>query len=175
VRSIKWAACAAVIAFAIAGCSSSDPGPDKTGARSSAPKADDKPSALTAEQVSDQLAKAIPSFKTFRVYTEADDPNKLMGRPGGYISKTAFYDSRISKDAAPGERDDAIIRGGSVEVFESAELAAKRYEYVKTIAESSSLFTEYDYVAGTALVRVSKELTPSQAREYEAALKEIVG
>jgi hypothetical protein len=125
--------------------------------------------------VSDELAKVIPSFKTFRVYTEADDPNKLMGRPGGYTSKTAFYDSRISKDAAVGARDDAIIRGGSVEVFETAEAASKRYEYVKAIAESSSLFTEYDYVAGTALVRVSKELTPTQAREYEAALKEIAG
>jgi hypothetical protein len=172
---MNWAACAAVVALTVSGCSSTEPAPAKSNASSSASKADGKPSALTAEQVSDELAKAIPSFKTFRVYTEADDPNKLMGRPGGYISKTAFYDSRISKDAAPGERDDAIIRGGSVEVFESAELAAKRYEYVKAIAESSSLFTEYDYVAGTALVRVSKELTPSQAREYEAALKEIVG
>lgn len=172
-RSVKWAACAAVVAFTVAGCSSSDPTPARTAAPSSTPKADDKPNALAAEQVSDQLAKAIPSFKTFRVYTEADDPNKLMGRPGGYTSKTAFYDSRISKDAALGERDDAIIRGGSVEVFESAELATKRYEYVKAIAESSSLFTEYDYVSGTALLRVSKELTPSQAREYEAALKQI--
>ena len=174
-RSIRWAAYAAVVACMIAGCSSSDPAPAQTGTQSSAPKADSKPASLTAEQVSDELAKAIPSFKTFRVYTEADDPNKLMGRPGGYTSKTAFYDSRISKDAAVGARDDAIIRGGSVEVFESAELAIKRYEYVKAIAESSSLFTEYDYVSGTALVRVSKELTPTQAREYEAALKEITG
>lgn len=172
-RSIKCAVCVAVVAFTIAGCSTSNPAPDQTGARSSAPKADGKPSALTAKQVSDQLAKAIPSFKTFRVYTEADDPNKLMGRPGGYTSKTAFYDSRISKDATLGARDDAISRGGSVEVFESAELAAKRYEYVKAIAESSSMFTEYDYVSGTALVRVSKELTPTQAREYEAALQQI--
>lgn len=174
-RSMKWAAAAAVVVFTVAGCSSGDPAPADSGTSSSAPKVDSKPAALSAEQVSDRLRQAIPSFKTFRVYTQADDPNKLMGRPGGYTSKTAFYDSRISEDTLLGAKDDAIIRGGSVEVFETAEAATKRYEYVKTIAESSSLFTEYDYVSGTALVRVSKGLTPTQAREYEAALKQIVG
>lgn len=172
---MKWAAVAAVVAFTISGCTSGNPAPAASGTSSPAPKVDSKPSALNAEQVSDRLAQAIPSFKTFRVYTEADDPNKLMGRPGGYTSKTAFYDSRISKEALLGAKDDAITRGGSVEVFETEKAVSARYEYVKAIAESSSLFTEYDYVSGTALLRVSKELTPSQAREYEAALKQITG
>lgn len=174
-RSMKWPACSALAVLMLAGCSAEGPAKDSTAASKTAPSegmSDAKP-ALAAEQVSDELAKVIPSFKTFRVYTERDDPNKLMGRPGGYKSKIAFYDMRIAKGDLQGLEDDDIRRGGSVEVFDTEKAAKTRHEYVKAIAESSNMFAEYDYLRGTMVVRVSREITPGQAAEYEAALKNL--
>lgn len=179
-RSMKWPACSALAVLMLAGCSAEGAAKDSTAASKAATSktapsegmSDAKP-ALAAEQVSDELAKVIPSFKTFRVYSERDDPNQLMGRPGGYTSKTAFYDMRIAKGDLQGLEDDDILRGGSVEVFDTEKAAKTRHEYVKAIAEASSMFAEYDYLRGTMVVRVSRELTPGQAAEYEAALKNL--
>ena len=66
-----------------------------------------------------------------------------------------------------------VSYGGSVEVFDNEESARKRYEYVKSIAESGGLFAEYDYLAGLILVRLSHKLTPDQAGEYEQVLKDL--
>jgi hypothetical protein len=43
------------------------------------------------------------------------------------------------------------------------------------LGKSAPLFAEYDYANGPILVRVSKLLTPDQAKEYEAATKTITG
>lgn len=37
------------------------------------------------------------------------------------------------------------------------------------MTKSLPALTEYDYVAGTSLIRVSALLTPDQAKQYEAA------
>jgi len=126
---------------------------------------------LDAAGVTKELANAGLPATLSVTFDESSDPNKLLGRPGGYTSKTAFTDDRVK---APGAKKGDLTLGGSVEVFASEDEAEKRAEYVKTIAASSPMFAEYTYLRGTVVLRVSKELTPTDAAAYEAALSKIV-
>jgi hypothetical protein len=61
--------------------------------------------------------------------------------------------------------------GGSVEVFPSAALAAARIKYIQTVTAGIPALSEYDYQAGTAVIRVSYYLTPTQAADYQKVAK----
>ncbi len=124
----------------------------------------------SADEVFTDLAEKIDSVKLVKSYTEDDDPNKLLGRPNGYTSKIAFSDSRISKKDVEYADSDAIERGGSVEVYPDADGAKQRADYLQAIGKSSGLVNEYDYLNGPVLVRVTGNLPPSKAKDYEAAL-----
>jgi hypothetical protein len=128
---------------------------------------------LTAQQVMAALAKHIPAVTPGVVYTAQTDPNHLLGRPGGYVSKTAFIDSRVSQSDVEGMRGDAVERGGSVEVFSDEQGAQNRVKYIQAIASGFPAAVEYDYSSGPVLVRVSRMLTPAQANEYQTTLKGI--
>jgi hypothetical protein len=124
---------------------------------------------LNAEQVVKALTEAITDTKAATVYTAETDPNKLLGRPGGYTSKADFTDQRAKPNL-----DDEVQRGGSVEVYDDPATAKKRSEYITKILEGVPAFgTEYHYVKDGILLRVSGALTPDQAGEYEAALKQL--
>jgi hypothetical protein len=133
----------------------------------------EKSEAVTAQQAVAVLGKSIPELKLVQVYTEANDPNHLLGRPGGYTSKAAFSDSRVSSADVEGLDKDAIERGGSVEVFKNGDEAKARAKYIETIAKSMPSATEYHYVVGGILIRVSNLLTPTQAKDYEAGAKNL--
>jgi hypothetical protein len=117
-----------------------------------------------------QLTKQVPTGALTNVYTADTDPNKLLGRPGGYLSKTAFSDSRV-RPSLLGASVDSLGRGGSVEVFGDEEAATTRHNYLQEIGKRAPVFTEYDYQNGPVLLRVSHQLSPSQAADYESALK----
>jgi len=107
------------------------------------------------------------------VFTPESDPNELMGRPGGYISKGNFSDLRIAEDSY--DTDDlGVDVGGSVEVFETPQDAERRYQYLMTIGKMIPFLTEYGYVVENVLLRLSKKLTPEQAEEYGTALAQIL-
>lgn len=139
--------------FVIQGCGSSD--------ASKQTKVEDVLAALKADglPIGDQV-----------VYTAENDPNKMLGRPGQYTGKANFIDTRVELTH---KEDIDVGNGGSVEVFSDDSDAEKRHKYVSSIAKSSSMFNEYDYLAGNIVLRVSSELTPDQAAAYEAALKKI--
>ena len=103
---------------------------------------------------------------TYRVYTESTDGNKLLGRPGQYVGKANFHDKRLEKSATYDTSS-----GGAVEVFASRAAALNRFKYLKAITQSMPLLVEYDYLEGLVLLRVAGDLTPTQARKYEAALR----
>lgn len=104
------------------------------------------------------------------VYTAETDPNDLLGRPNGYLSKAAFTDTRITDTAGVAEGDVAL--GGGVEVFADEADAQQRMDYIQSVLdEMGMLGTEYDFVAGPVLLRLSQELTPEQAEEYEQVLR----
>ena len=144
-------------------------------ASSAAPGAQLAAAPKTAEQVVTAITGKIPTVKLVRTLTAADDANHLLGRPNGYTSKTAFSDSRLPADQLGGTAADSGDRGGSVEVFADGAGAKARMDYIQAIGKSAALFAEYDYANGPILVRVSKLLTPDQAKEYEAATKAVTG
>jgi hypothetical protein len=46
-------------------------------------------------EIGKALAAKVAESKVTVVYTAANDPNELLGRPNGYQSKIAFSDSRV--------------------------------------------------------------------------------
>jgi hypothetical protein len=112
---------------------------------------------------------------TVKTYTEDDDPNHLLGRPNGYNSKMAFRDARLDHKSlnAAGVDKDAIDRGGSVEVYPDHAGAQARADYIQGMLKGGGLGSEYDYVRGSVIVRVTGDLSPSKARENETALNKI--
>ncbi|MFE5757542.1 hypothetical protein ACFQ7M_19395 [Streptomyces massasporeus] len=66
-----------------------------------------------------------------------------------------------------------VSRGGAVEAFDSAADAKARADYIESVTKGMPALTEYRYLSGPVLVRVSRHLTPDQAAEYEAAVKKL--
>jgi hypothetical protein len=117
------------------------------------------------------MSELVPTMSNAVAFTAADDPDQLLGRPGQYASKANFADARIGDaPGVPARVDD----GGSVETFASGEDAKERRRHVKATIRSGSGSTEYLCVYGTTLLRLSSDLTPSQARGYDAATRKIL-
>lgn len=129
----------------------------------------------TAEQVMRELVARVGPAQPSVVYTAETDPHNLLGRPGGYTSKASFIDERIDISQVIDDRPGAVDVGGSVEVFEDADAAKHRADYVRQVTQAAPAFVEYDYVSGPVLLRVSGQLTPRQAAAYEVVLTEVAG
>lgn len=156
VKRARQAMLAAVLIFATSACSAAP-----------VPQHSADP---TAEQIVTGLAERIPTVTPGVVFTAETDPDHLLGRAGGYLSKAAFLDSRIDPATTTGS-DGGIQRGGLVEVFAHDQDAAQRMEYLKELGPPYG--EEYNYVSGPVLLRVANALTPWQASEYATALTEI--
>jgi hypothetical protein len=114
-------------------------------------------------------AKGLP-ITGLIVYDSSTDPNHLLGRPTGYLSKDAWQDPRIDQSDQSSE-PGGIQFGGGFEVFSTAQAAQERASYISTLDQSSSLFgSEYDYVLGPILMRISGTFTPTTAQTYGDAL-----
>lgn len=72
---------------------------------------------------------------------------------------------------------DDDYRDCTVEVFENKSDARERQEYIESVWEDGGLLhqDQYIYRAGTALLRVTYQITPDQAAAYEKAFYEIMG
>lgn len=124
---------------------------------------------IDAEQVMLGLSAVGLPIADYVVYTEETDPNELLGRPGGYLSKVNFSDARLEQLS-----DFDIDGGGSVEVFETTAGAQSRYDYVDSITSSMGFLAEYHWITEQVVLRVSNSLTPQQAAEYEGRLPEVL-
>jgi len=160
---------AAVLAACVglAGCSS---GSADTGAA----KEDTQQVAVglkTAEQVATAVEQSVSSMTTTVEYTAATDPDHLLGKPNGYLSKVAFTDSRVQSADVEGTKPDAVARGGCVETFATAAQARARAKAIEQGSEGSVSAGEYHYVIGTSLLRVSQVLTTAQAEDYALAAR----
>lgn len=161
-------------AIVVGGCSGGAASAPAAGANGTTTTTSSTPPApKTAEEIGKALAGKVTASKVTVVYTAANDPNKLLGRPNGYLSKIAFFDSRVSPSDVEGADSDAVERGGSVEVYADADGAKKRSDYIQAIAKGLPAAGEYDYLSGGVLVRVSRMLTPDQAKDYDTALKAV--
>jgi serine/threonine protein kinase len=128
---------------------------------------------FTADEIVSELTSKIASAEPSVSFTADTDPNKLLGRPNGYTSKASFTDSRIKPNDILGAEPGSVDAGGSVEVFASADAAAARQRYIQQVQRTAPFVgTEYSYLDGAVLVRVSGKLTPDQAAEYERVIEE---
>lgn len=137
---------------------------------SSTTKQDTASKPLTASTAFDKISASVTTAKLTGTVTAENDPNHLLGRPSQYTSKITFSDSRISADDVSGTDKGDVDRGGAIESFATAPDAKARAEYIQAVTKSMPALSEYDYVQGTTLVRVSHYLTPKQAGEYKAAV-----
>src|SRR5665648_70941 len=119
---------------------------------------------ITAEGISDSFKNGGLPMTDIVVYTEETDTNKLMGRPNQYISKVNFMDSRVTDSK----------KGGSIEDFSNAKDAKNRNDYIESVTKDTLMLLQYMYLKGNALLRIDKDLTPTQAKEYETALGKII-
>jgi hypothetical protein len=117
-------------------------------------------------------ANGLPVGK-YQVYKASTDPNRLLGRPGLYTSKSNFIDTRIDQSGFAGEKTIDTEQGGSVEVFASEGDARQRADYVRSITRGSALFAEYSYLRDRVFLRLSKRLTPKQAKAYERLMRSL--
>lgn len=101
-------------------------------------------------------------------YTEETDENELLGRPGQYIGKVNFGDSRIDQYS----KNDP--KGGTIEVFGNKNDTENRYQYIASVTQGNSMLSQYMYKSpdGLALLRLDHALTPSQAEQYQTAFEE---
>ena len=174
--SILFAAFLLTLLAACGGTSTttgSSSSPTQPPAVTSLPTATPTPQAAHAGKSADQIVKELQAHGlpvgAITVYTDKNDPNNLLGRPGQYISKASFKDTRIGNVV-----DFGVSTGGSVEVFASTTDAQYRFTYLQALSTSGNpLFAEYEYLDGVAILRVSSQLTPGEAKAYETAFKAV--
>ncbi|MEU4094466.1 hypothetical protein [Streptomyces sp. NPDC026673] len=169
-RRTLAATCLTAAGLALTACSSNDSGSTAAGS-----KPDMAASTTEAGTPKDATADyalihgAIPTTALTATVTAANDGNHLLGRPHQYTSAIKFSDSRIKAADVDGLDKDDVTRGGGIEVFGNHDDAQARAAYIQAVTKGMPALTEYDYVSGNVVVRVSHLLTPDQAGKYKAA------
>lgn len=108
--------------------------------------------------------EAVPSVSKSVELTESTDPNDMLGRPNGYEAATVFYDKRATCDEPGAEC------GATLETWPDSSAAKRRSEYILEILKAApALGSEYHFLDGGRLLRVTGELTPTQSKAYESA------
>lgn len=123
---------------------------------------------MEAEQIVLAFQAAGLPVAHIQVCTAENDPNHLMGRPNQYISKANFADTRIEQFDV-----EANPTGGCIEIFENNADAKARYDYVEAVSGSASVFSMYLYLYENVLLRIDGQLTPEQAKEYNAVFEQM--
>lgn len=149
-RLMPLSACIAVIA--LAGCGSPAASSLSAGAAATSSAAPAAPVAARPATAS-ALARSM-GVKGFTAYTAETDPNKLLGRQREYTSKINW-------------------KAGSIEVFTGHADAASREQYLENF--TCPIGDGYDYLGGAALLRLSCDVTPSQAKTAEKKFRKAVG
>lgn len=122
----------------------------------------------------DLKAAGLPIRKVV-VFNERTDPNQALGRPGQYVAKASWVDSRTNPPEAepgvPASTDD----GGSVETFLTEDDARRRVDRIEGVQQAVALAgTEYHYRVGRVVLRLSSKLTPADAEHYRSEFERIL-
>jgi hypothetical protein len=129
------------------------------------------PGPITATTVATKMiASGVPATIAF-TYTAENDPNKLLGRQGGYTSKVSLQDNRLPKvEDFLSESASSTDGGAAIECYADSSGAQARYQELKGFS-GTVLGDGYDYVSGPCVLRLSKDLTPTQASQYQQAFE----
>jgi hypothetical protein len=118
----------------------------------------------SAGEIAEGLKAAGLPIENITIYTAETDPNSLLGRPNQYVGKADFVDTR-----QPGEE-----KTYTVEVFDSADAAKSRHDYVEAVTKDTPFLVQYQILNGRTLVRLDKALTPDQVEQYRAELAKLL-
>lgn len=124
----------------------------------------------TAEEIINMMKEKNENIGKIVVYNEETDWNNLLGRPNQYTSKIQFADNRLDQSYI--EEDNA--KGGTIEVFSKKEDLENRKNYIENLSSNASIFVQYIYSKNYALLRLDKDITPEQAKEYEEVFYEVL-
>ena len=127
--------------------------------------------AVTAESLLSLVKEEISTVGEIIVYDENTDPNENLGRPGNYICKADFEDIRV-------ETFGDKLSGGTVEGFSSKSDCNDRYNYLSKFlsADIGALgLNQYMYKYDLVIFRVTYDITPEEAKEYENVVSNILG
>jgi hypothetical protein len=111
--------------------------------------------------VSNALAEHGLPAKVTVIYTEQT-----------YTSAAAFFDERVKGARASRATSPS---GAAWRCRGRRRGKAARRLHAQQISKGMPAFGEYTYTAGNVVLRVSKELAPSDAERYGEALEEIIG
>lgn len=142
-----------------------------------------KDSDLTTSKIMDKLSAKIPSITDVINYSEANDPNGIMGQANQYTSKSSWEDTRIANHQSE--------YAGTIEVFKNvkdAELREWRINLAKDACERQITTEKYGttitsgwvcreyymYRKDTVVIRLSSSFTDDQITEYKTALNSII-
>lgn len=139
----------------------------------SPPASSSRPGHVTASSSASKTAsamkKGLPHVRKVVPLTKKNDVNKLLGRKKGYISAAVLYDRRITCSDGPG-----VDCGATIEKFTSTAKAKARSKHIQALLRKYRfLGTEYDTVHGHFLLRVSGDLTKSQAAAYKRTFAKV--
>ena len=161
------AVAATLAAITLAACSASSPsGGNAIPAENGSPAASSSATAVSAPAAS--LARAMQArgvkITGLVVYDAKTDPNNLMGRQGEYTSKVEW---------PPKPGDDIKSAFDSIEAFGNLADAQARLAYLR--AFRAPFGDGYDYLVGTAILRLSAEHTPAEAAAMKQAFQAVAG
>ncbi|MCK5128653.1 MAG: hypothetical protein KAQ68_02280 [Clostridiales bacterium] len=105
-------------------------------------------------------SESLP-IETIEYFDETTDPNEIMGRPERYVAKAQFDDPRSDDEPAV-----------TIEIFKNKEDMVNREIYLSEVYDSYPSYQMYMYTRGLSLLRISFDLTPQEALEYETLFNE---
>ena len=126
-------------------------------------------SKMSDEDIINKFIEAGFPISKVIVYNEETDTNGRLGRPNQYIQKTNFADSRYNQ---PDIENNPI--GGTIEIFNNAEDAQARKDYLDNAFKILSETPDYMYLRDKMLFRIHDELTPTHAKEYETGFDALI-
>lgn len=140
---------------------------------SSTPESSPTPEPLvrefTAELVTEAMEDSGIPVGQIIVYNRRTDGNKLLGRPGGYVEKADWEDTRT--DCFDFELEGYEC-GGTIEIFDDLDDLKKRFAYLKQFATPESIGGLpiggfYMWRTQFAVIRVGNALLRHRANEYD--------
>ncbi len=114
----------------------------------------------------------FPTVTETKVYTEKNDPNGTLGKPGYYVAGAAFFDSRTDYTVDESNPNSwGADAGGGIEVYSTSKDAATRADYLKGFQGSALTDPGAYKLVDKLILRASDKLTKSQQDEIIAFLE----
>lgn len=109
------------------------------------------------------ILSQLENVENIEAVTNKNDPNKMLGKDGGYISCVYFTLDLVDADNVPG---DGVIgkgtdAGGCIELYKTVEEAMNRCEYLKDF-DDTLLYSGSYAIVGKSVIRTSYLLTNEQ-------------